>query len=152
MRQITESQNASLEAWFDDFVSTLRTHQVQLETNTASKEVENLYSSLLSGDVETVFKTNKETAQKFFVGKIILEYLNLLGNDFPQKLAFDHNDSEVLVWAEIEDDREDLEKKLIIAEAKINAKYHEYGFDMSTTIVENSDAHDVPNHYKSFKA
>ena len=152
MSQITESQNVSLEAWFDDFVGTLRTHQLQLETKVAPKEIQELYEPFFTGNFNHFFKQSKERAQEFFVKRIIMDYLKLLDKDFPLKLAFDHNDSEVLVWAEIEDNREDIEKNLILAEAKINANYHEYGFDMNTTIVEKSDAHDVPNHYKLFKA
>ena len=57
----------------------------------------------------------------------------------------------VLVWAEINDDDEQMEDKLILSEAKINAKYHLYGFDMESTIVETSDKLPVPNHYRSLK-
>ena len=95
-------------------------------------------------------KHSKEAAQKHFVGKIIFEYIQLLGKQQPRKLAFDFNDSEVLVWAEINDDDDAMERFLILTEAKINAKYHDFGFDMTTMLVEACDQSPVPNHYQVF--
>ena len=34
-----------------------------------------------------------------------------------------------------------------MAEAKINVKYHDYGYTVNTTIVEESDRYCAPNHY-----
>lgn len=95
-------------------------------------------------------RLNKITAQKHFVSKIIFEYLQLLGKRLPRKLAFDFNDSEVLVWAEIEDDDEGMERFMILTEADVNARYHQFGFDMTTTLVEASDEFPLPNHYQTF--
>ena len=36
-------------------------------------------------------------------------------------------------------DNEELEKQLYLAEAQINAQYHQYGFDMTSMIVESGD-------------
>ncbi|AQG80179.1 hypothetical protein AWR27_13130 [Spirosoma montaniterrae] len=93
---------------------------------------------------------HKVTAQKHFVGKIIVDYIQLLGKRQPRKLAFDFNDSEVLVWAEISDDDAEMERFLILTEARINAKYHDFGFDMTTMLVEANDGMPVPNHYQIF--
>lgn len=150
MTPTLEPVKTSLDPWFDDLVSTLRAHQVQLETETASPAVQQIYSVLLSGNYDEMARLNKITAQKHFVSKIIFEYIQLLGVQQPRKLAFDFNDSEVLVWAEINDDDEVMERFLILAEAKINARYHAYGFDMTTMLVEACDESPVPNHYQSF--
>ena len=34
----------------------------------------------------------------------------------------------------------------------INSKYHKFGFDMETTIVESGDHLPVPNHYTLYKS
>lgn len=143
-----EQPKINLDPWFDNLVATLRTHQLQLETGTASSALQQAYAPMLAGDLDLMFRQNKTSAQKYFVGKIIYDYTQLLGNQRPRKLALSFNDSEVLVWAEINDDDEGMERFLILAEAQINARYHDYGFDMTTMLVEAADAARVPNHYQ----
>ncbi|MCU0470739.1 MAG: hypothetical protein MUF58_19305 [Arcicella sp.] len=136
--------------WFDNFVAELRVHELALETNTASEEVRSFYETIFSGNVDSMALMNKLHIQKHFIGKIIVDYVKIIQQNFPLKLAFDYNDSEVLVWAEIPNDDEVIERNLIMAEAKINAKYHDFGYDMTTTLVETRDQLSVPNHYQIF--
>ena len=138
--------------WFDNLIAALRTHELQLETNTAPKELVDLYKNLMGNNIDELLKTNKAITQQHFVSKIILEFLRLLDKNIPNKLALDFNDSEVLVWAEIDDNNEAQEKNLARAESKINACFHNYGFDMETMIVAKSDNLPIPNHYKVFKS
>src|SRR5699024_9479650 len=152
MSNMIEDRQTDIQNWFDDFVATLRSHQIQLETETASKELREFYNPLFSGNPDQIISMNKEMIQKYYVEKIIVDYLHSIQNCFPSKLAFDFNDSEVLVWAEIDGDIEKMERNLILIEAKINSKYHSQGFDMSTIIVESSDKLPIPNHYKIFKS
>lgn len=147
----TQGVASDLEQWFEDLVATLQTHQLQLETNTASSEMQEMYKTLFEGNADNISHIAKMQAQQHFVSRIIVDYLKLMSNDLPAKLAFDFNDSEVLVWAEIDDDDDEMQKKLIMAEAQINAHYHPFGFDMSSTIVERSDNLEIPNHYTLFK-
>lgn len=149
MSQLVDDSTTFQESWFDEFVHHLRTIQMQLETNTADLEIKSFFENVFVGNIDEMARISKETSQKYFVPKIIVDYLQLVGKSLFDNLSFDYNDSEVLVWAVIEDDREDLEKELIIAEAKINAKYHPYGYTMNTTIVEESDCYNTPNHYMS---
>jgi hypothetical protein len=146
------SKESNLEKWFDDLVAELRSHQVQLETNTASKEMKKIYETVLTGNANQLAHLGKFNAQKHFVTRIIIEYIELLKNKLPLKLAFNFNDSEVLVWAEIDGEDSIKERELLKAEAEINAKYHPFGFDMETTIVEKEDCLPIPNHYQTFKA
>jgi len=138
--------------WFDNLTATLRTHELALETNTASPEVVNLYKNLMANNLDELLKTNKAITQQHFVSKIIVEFLKYLEGTLPGKLAFDFNDSEVLVWAEIDDNNIKQENLLSRAESKINAQFHAYGFDMETMIVERGDNLPIPNHYKVFKS
>ena len=148
----THTKTNSLAEWFDNLVATLRTHELQLETNTASEEIKQVYGLLTTDNFDAMFKLNKAAAQQYFVGKILIDYLRYLDKNLPLRLAFDFNDSEVLVWAEVDDNNVEQEKLLVRAEAKINAVFHPYGFDMETMIVEKSDHLPIPNHYKTFKA
>jgi hypothetical protein len=140
-------------AWFDDFVATLRSHQIQMEADVNASEIRKIYEPLIAGNIEQIAKMSKETAQKYFVLSIMNEYVTLLkeGVEKINKLAFDFNDSLVLIWAEINDDDEEMEKRLILTEAQVNAKYHNNGFDVTSTIVEQSDKLNIPNHYRIFK-
>jgi hypothetical protein len=149
---IGTQKTTGAELWFDEFIAALRAHQVQLETNTANAELKKFYETIFSGNADELAHLGKASAQKHFVPRIILDYLNMIALSYPRKLAFDFNDSEVLVWAEINDNDELLEKALLKAEAFINSKYHNYGFDMETTIVEASDTLAVPNHYTLYKS
>jgi hypothetical protein len=66
-----------------------------------------------------------------------------------KELAVNFNDSELLVWAEIRDDDEVTWDGIILAEAKTNAKYHEFAFDVNSMVVEECDNLTKPNHYKT---
>jgi hypothetical protein len=144
--------NTATEAWFDEFVATLRTHELQLQTDTANPQLRKFYEGAFSGNTDQMAHFGKTIAQKHFVSLIIFDFLRSIKEVGTSKLAFDYNDSEVLVWAEVEDDDEKSERALLIAQAKINAKFHPYGFDMETTIVEKGDRLKTPNHYKVFKS
>lgn len=146
------AKTSEVEAWFDDFISMLRSHQLQLETSTASSELKSFYEKLFGGNPLEIAKSNKLAIQQYFVRRIVFDYLMEIKGFEPLKLAFDFNDSEVMVWAEIQDNDAQAEKKLIKAEASINANYHQYGFDMETTIVEQADNQAIPNHYRLFKS
>jgi hypothetical protein len=141
----------NVEAWFDDLVSELRVHQLQLETQTANDELKKMYDTFFTGNADKIAFMGKTAAQQHFVTRIIFDYLELLKSKLPNKVAFNFNDSEVLVWAEINDDDTESEKNLLSAEAVINAKYHPFGFDMVSTVVEVSDNLKIPNHYKVVK-
>ena len=136
--------------WFDNLISMLRVHEVQLDMETAHPYLKNLYDMMISENFDEMFRLNKAALQEFFV-KNHCGIFALAWRYLPTKLAFDHNDSEVLVRAEIMDNQEELERKLTLTEAIINAKFHPYGFDMESMIVEKSDGLRVPNHYKIYK-
>jgi hypothetical protein len=147
----TENQvQSTTEQWFDELVATLRTHQLLLETETADEDTKKVYDILMGGNALDVAHLSRTLSQRQIIGSILWDYLKIIKDNKPQKLAFDYNDSEVLVWAEIDENNEQLEKQLYLAEAQVNAKYHQYGFDMTSMIVENCDTISVPNHYKPF--
>ena len=50
----------------------------------------------------------------------------------------------------IDNDDDELEKQLILVEAKVNAKYHSFGYDLTSMIVEKSDDLPLPSHYVNY--
>lgn len=138
--------------WFDEFIASIKTHQLQLETNTASDKLKQLYDLAMFGSDNDLAELSKIRANQHFTKKIIIEYLKEISTSMPLKLALDLEDSEVLVWAEIEDDNEEMENFLLMAEAKVNSLFHQYGYDLTSTIVEKRDNLSIPNHYSSYKA
>ena len=149
MQNITEEKNKT-DLWFDDFVSSIRVDQLALETGVANDAKKHLYETLIDGNIQDMMDTATKTAQQYYIQNMLIDYIHLL-KDFENapflKLAVSFHNSELLVWAEIENDAEAVEGALIMAEAKINAKYHQHGFDMTTTIVEQCDMLSVPSHY-----
>ena len=148
--QQTDNQ---VEKWFDDIVSTLRVHELQLSTNTASEERKKIYDVFMSGNEDNIHDLSRKTSQAFFVKKILLNYISVISdiiNDI-NHLAFAHNDAQVYVWAEINDDDESIEADLYLAAAQVNADFHDYGYGIQSTIVESCDELSIPVHYTRFK-
>lgn len=138
-----------VQEWFESFINSMEVDRLTLQTNTATKEQREVYTDLANGSLDSLAgKVRTETSQ-FFIKKIVSAYLIELKNKsiHTQKLAFDLSDSKVLVWAEIEDDNEEMEDSLLLAEAKINAVISPYRFNISTTITESNDCIPVPSHY-----
>ncbi len=148
---IIEPLVAETEAWFEDLIAQLKADQVQLETQTAGEEKKVFYDTLMKGTASQIALLSRKVAQETFVPQMVVAFLKSIQGHMPEKLAIDYNDSQVLLWAEIKDHDEETENKLILAEAKVNAAFHPFGFDMVSTIVETSDKAKAPNHYKIIK-
>jgi len=147
-----QSISSQTEKWFDDLVSQLRSDQIQLDASVASKEKQSFYKMMMSANQDDIFMFGRQTSSRYFIEHMLVEYLNELNslNCSPRKLAFHHSNSKILVWAEIEDNDDHTEDQLLIAESKINAKYHCNGFHISSTILENCDSFTIPPHYQPF--
>ena len=147
---VATAQDNSL--WFDKLVASIRTHEVLLETRTANEETKSFYETIIGGNADEIAYMGQDRSQKYFVAQVVVKYLSLVKNTTPLKLALDISGQEVLVWAEIDDNDAQLEHKLIMAEAKVNAEFHKFGYDITTTIVEKSEFLSIPNHYSIFKS
>jgi hypothetical protein len=142
--------NETVRAWFDDFMAQLAADQLQLETNTATPEKEAFYKQMASGNADETNQMSRAQSSMYFIKNLIIAYIKELHarKRMPAKLAMDLSDAKVLVWAEIKDDDEATEDAMRLAEAKINAQFMNYGFHLSSTIVEESDFLSVPSHYQ----
>ncbi|WP_460914577.1 hypothetical protein [Spirosoma areae] len=150
--QSTEHQlNDQMRAWFDNFMNHLRVDRMSLETNTATTEKQSFYQRMATANAADLALTSRTQSSQYFLGRLILDYVEELKQRLvePRQLAMDFSDASVLVWAEIDDDDEVMEDQLRLAQAKINAQYSQYGFYLSSTIVETSDCLAIPSHYQS---
>lgn len=144
----TSTQEEQRDNWFSDFIDTLHTHHTMLDQDIAPKDLKEFYTAAITNNVNKIMSMSRLASQEYFVSEMIKDYLSKIKGLDLAKLAFAYTDSEVLAWVEIKDDDWETEKFLIMAEAEINAKYHQYGFDMASTFVETCDHFDIPNHYK----
>lgn len=150
--QSTEHQlNEQMRAWFDAFMNHLRVDRMSLGTNTATAEKQSFYQRMATANAADLALTSRTQSSQYFLGRLILDYVQELAQRQvePRQLAMDFSDASVLVWAEIDDDDEPMEDQLRLAQAKINAQYSQYGFYLSSTIVEKSDCMVIPSHYQS---
>lgn len=140
------------EKWFDELLTTRSAHRLMLETNTAKPELRSFYNQLMGENADVLAQQSRELAQRHFITCMLIEYLQQLrtAGIQSQSLAFDLNNHEVLVWAVIPGDDEAMEQALILAGARVNAKYHPFGFDLTSTFVEETDGLPVPSHFTVF--
>lgn len=137
--------------WFSDFISHLNADHFMLETNTASEDTQKFYEAFINEDEVTMFKLVRQQTSISFIKRLIYDYLKeLKQRKIPLRLALSLSDSKILVWAEIENDDDVAEDALLIAEAKINSVYSEYGFFIDSTILEQRDkTSTLPPHFQS---
>lgn len=140
--------------WFGAMLHNFTLDREHLNQEIASPETTQFYEKIIFGDPHEFMLDVREQTTKKLIEKLVVDYFNELKNEkvSPLKLYLDHNNSTLLVWAEIEDDDEGTEKGLLTAEAKANAKNYKYGFHISSTIIEKSDNFPVPPHYKNVLA
>ena len=145
----TEERLLTSDGWFDGFIDMVREHQASLKDKTMPKDLASIYKTFMVGTANEIAYQNKQLTQAHFIPTIISKYLNLIKDNLPEQLAFAHSDNEILVWAVLKDDDWDTESALILAAAQLNADFHKYGYDITTTFVEECDQLAIPNHYKS---
>jgi hypothetical protein len=146
IQKVKEQYNS----WFSEVIDHLRVDQLLMEEGVASAEKKKMYDTLIFGKETEIIAQSRLNSSMYFIEKLVHEYVEELFKSpaKPAKLSMDLSDAKVLVWAEINDDDETAEDALILAEAKINAKYSVYGFHVTSTIVEKSDNLNVPPHYQ----
>lgn len=146
-------ESTKIDAWFDRVVASLQVDREALQSNTMrDKQMESLYMAFINDDMVEVYKQHREKSKKFFIIKILDEYLASLGTGkLPLRLAFSFEDSQILCWAEIDDDDEEMEGRLFDAKLDINHKYEKYGFHLSNMVLEKCENQPVPPHYRELK-
>jgi hypothetical protein len=138
-----------LEQWFDSFISSLEADKFLLKEDLASEETKALYKVVMEENLGEMMKISRNSSMMYFIQNMIKDFLIELKNKKVKykKVALDLGSSKLLAWVELANDDDESEDGLIMAEAKLNAKYHTDGFHVSTTIVEERDSIPVPRHY-----
>lgn len=146
-------QSNKQDQWFESMINTIKVDQLQLQTNTATEEKTRVYTNIIEGKHSENYLDMRNMSSQFFIEELVKEYISELSERkvSTNQLAFDLSDAKVLVWAEINDFDEESEDGLILAEAKTNSRFSNYGFHISSTIVEQGDNLSVPPHYSSIK-
>ena len=145
------NQQSSIEDWFDSMVANLRYDQELFKNEILEEGKKDVYTAMMTGDQNFLHNYARNTSSTYFIQNMVDAYFKELvkTNSKPNKLALELSNAKILVWAEIKEDDEIMEDALILTEAKINAAFSEYGFHVSSTIVEDSDGLEVPEHYRN---
>jgi hypothetical protein len=139
---------ADRDKWFHEFISGIQADKFMLDADIASKQVMDTYDMLMRGNQDEIALASHNSSKIYFIKQLLLSYLKkVIGEKLPVKMAFDMDNCEILVWAQIKDDDTETEDRLLMIEAEINGVYHSIGYDLTTTIVENRDNLNIPNHY-----
>lgn len=147
--QSSSDNQSTVDNFFATIIDHLKIDHLLITSDVASNEKKNFYHDMIHGDEKTVVGNLRQTSSVFFIGNIVKEFLTELKlyNRLPNKLALGMSDSKILVWAEINDNDELSEDALLLSEAKVNSRYHNYGFYLNSTIIEKSDNLPIPPHY-----
>lgn len=144
----TDNKIKARDMWFEHVIEELRRDQQALNLGIASEEKERMYDQIINNSDELMNDAkNKFTEQ--LLRKAIIAYakeISIIENK-PIKLALDHSDTKLLVFAIINDEDEKAENGLLCAAAEINHKFRDYGIHVSTTIIEESDNYPIPQQY-----
>lgn len=143
--------NETYKAWFEDLIDNLNVDHMLLERGVASEDTKKMYDQLIFGKESEIYATGRMQTSMYFIKGLLKEYFESLSQSEskPVKLGLELSDAKILVWAEVNDDDEIAEGALILSEAKANAKYSDYGFHITSTIVEKSDGLQIPSHYQT---
>ncbi len=139
--------------WFENLINDLKTDNFFLNEGLASAETIKKYEILMRNDEDEIYGLSRQMSSNHFIKKMIFEYISEIKSrkvNF-NKLAFDLGNSKLLSWVEIDDNDESSEDNLILAEAKVNAKYIDLGFHVTSTIIEKGDEIPVPSHFNVIK-
>ena len=149
-----EFDQKAIHSWFENVVDHIRTDHLMYSTGAVTTETKKFYDDVIFGGGEQLFSNLRGASSKYYISQILKDYIDELKKleTKPLKLSMALSDSKILVWAEIEDEDEKTEDALLIAEAKVNGKYYQKGFYMTSTIIEKSDKLSVPQHYQSIIA
>jgi hypothetical protein len=143
--------DSKVKAWFEEFIAEINVDFLALETNVATTSKKEFYSKLANSNTNEIALMSRVQSSTHFIKELIFDYTQTLKLSMLslRSLAMDLSDAKVLVWTEIEDDDESTENALRLLEAKVNANFYQYGFHISSTIVEKSDCLPIPSHYQT---
>lgn len=140
-----------IDSWFSGFIDQIKVDHLLVSTKTASPDKMKMYNAFISGDEKAILSQTRNLSSIHFIKNLVFDYISEINHQKkrPLKLALGISDSKILVWSEINDDDEETEDALLMAEARVNNKYYRNGFFISSTIIEKSDNLPIPIHYQN---
>lgn len=149
--KVNTSSQILEEAWFAEMINTIKVDQLTYQTDTMEPRRKQMYGNLIDNNYIEAAKDARKISSKIIIPHMLEAYFQCFSKiSNVNKLAFELSDTKILVWAEINQNDEDTEDSLLLAEAKINGEFSKAGFRLLTTIVEDCDELEVPENYIKF--
>ena len=84
-----------------------------------------MYDAIINNDYDKVMQETTNAAMQYFTINILKKYVAVINSMRikPFLLGVYHGNREILIWSEINDDDDNTESQLFIAEAKVNASF-----------------------------
>jgi hypothetical protein len=146
----TLSASTDISQWFDNFVASIRAEELQLVSGIAIQEKKDFWKPLLENNTLEIAARTREAGSMLIIPELVTDYINgfKLRDIKLFSLSLQLSDSNILVWAVVNDDDEATMDQLFLLEAEVNAKYSDYGLHISTTIMEKSDNCAIPSQFQ----
>ncbi|MEI6143797.1 MAG: hypothetical protein WCP85_31245 [Mariniphaga sp.] len=146
---LTEN-STDISKWFDGFVAAIRADELQLVSGVADNKKREFWKPFLENNSLVIGARSRESGSMLIIPDLVADYLYKIRAQKIElvSLSLQLSDSKILVWAVVNDEDEQAMDQLFLQEAAINAKYGDYGFHISTTIVEKSDNCQTPSQFQ----
>lgn len=104
---------------------------------------------MLRNNISFINSFARDCSNELIIKRLLDAYFIELGERKakPKRMAIYLSNYKILLWAEIKDDDEVTEDALILSAAKVNFDFSKYSLYIASTIVEESDLQDIPNHF-----
>lgn len=148
---ILSENSTDIAKWFDSFVASIRVEELQLVSGIANMEKREFWKPFLENNSLEIGSRSRENGSRLIIPELVSDYLYGIKQRKVDlnSLSLQLSDSKILVWAVVNDDDEQAMDQLFLQEAVVNAKYGDYGFHISTTIVEKTDNCAIPSQFQS---
>lgn len=133
--------------WFDEMVATLRSHELQLETGLASKELAKFYETLRGGSELQLAQLAIEQGERVVVLNLILSVLNALSEFEIKEVWLNLSQKTLNVWVKTKGRSTEIKKAIILKIAEINASIIESDFFVDEYIVSDKEVITPPKNY-----
>lgn len=137
--------------WFDEMVATLRSHELQLETGLASKELAKFYETLRGGSELQLAQLAIEQGERVVVLNLILSVLNALSEFEVKEVWLNLSQKTLNVWVKTEVKDRAVYRSIINAIAKVNAAIEEIDYFIDVFVIQNRTIAPPKNYFLVFE-
>ena len=137
--------------WFDEMVATLRSHELQLETGLASKELAKFYETLRGGSELQLAQLAIEQGERVVVLNLILSVLNALSEFEIKEVWLNLSQKTLNVWVKTDVKDRAVYRSIINAIAKVNAAIEEIDYFIDVFVIQNRTIAPPKNYFLVFE-